>query len=98
MFIYISVYKMTLQLLNFFFMFKDILATSVFRVKIISSLKVLFTLKQTFPHCLTVFLMKLWELTKYSSEYLNKILKALLSFCALFEITYLFMFSNQWFH
>lgn len=78
---------MTLQLLNFFIMFEDIFAAFIFRVKIISSLKVLFAVKQTFPHCLTVFLMKLCELIKYSSEGSNKILKALLSFYALFEIT-----------
>lgn len=45
-------------------MFEDIFATSVFRVKMIYSLKVLFTVKQTFPHCPIVFLMKLCELIK----------------------------------
>lgn len=78
---------MTLQLLNFFFIFEDIFAAFIFRVKIVSFLKVLFAVKQTFPHCLTVFLMKLCELIKYSSGGSNKILKALLSFYALFEIT-----------
>lgn len=41
---------------------------------------------------------KVCELRKCSSECLNKILKALLLFCALFEVTFLCMFSNQWFH
>lgn len=91
----------TVTAFSFFFFFsmcKDILLHLFFRVKMISSFKVLFTVKPTFPHCLTVFLMKLCELIKYSSECLNKILKALLLFYALFEITYLCMFSIQWFH
>lgn len=79
-------------------MFEDIFAAFSFGVKLISSLKVLFIVKQILPHCLTVFLMKLCELIKCSSECLNKILKALLSFYALFEITYLCIFSNQWFN
>lgn len=58
-------------------MFEDIFAAFSFGVKLISSLKVLFTVKHTLPHCLTVFLMKLCELIKCSSECLNKILKAL---------------------
>lgn len=61
-------------------MFEDIFAAFSFGVKLISSLKVLFTVKRTLPHFLTVFLMKLCELIKCSSECLNKILKVLLSF------------------
>lgn len=41
---------MALQLLHIFLMFEGIFATSIFRVKMPSSLRVLFTAKQTFPH------------------------------------------------